>query len=109
IFAARQDFVPRASEAVKKSKKCLTSGTAMIYFPSDGRREAQHGLPVHGAGDSAGWQEPSMVSDLSRALGASPGDREGRGDRVGGGGQAHAGVEAHSPTDRGISRAEAGA
>ncbi len=28
---------------------------------------------------------------------------------VGGGGQAHAGVEAHSPTDRGISRAEAGA
>jgi len=41
---------------------------AMIYFLSDGRREVQHGLPVQRAGDSAEWQEPPMVSDLSRPL-----------------------------------------
>ena len=49
-----------------------------------------------------GGKNRQVVSDLSGALGAGPGNREGRSDRVGSGGQAHDRLEAHSPADRGI-------
>ena len=57
---------PRPTKLWENRKNLLTSCIAMTYSSFRSRREVSHGLPVHRAGDSAGWQEPVTLSSFGK-------------------------------------------